>query len=209
VLSSRSPQCPASIPESIPAQPKETSSAESPACFPASATVELDDGSVVRMDALRVGHRVRTGRDAFSDVYVFTHRQAAAAAAFIRIDTTSGHTLRATAGHYIHVNGALAAAGTVQLGDALVLGSGASTTVASISVERGVGLYNPQTLGGDIVVDSVLASTYTRAVDPAVAHAALAPVRVMYEWLGIHPPSFHDGGGTLAARFPQGRPRVV
>ena len=43
------------------------------------------------------------------------------------------------------------------------------------------GLYNPLTLAGDIVVDGILASTYTKAVTPKMAHAALAPLRMMYE----------------------------
>jgi len=44
------------------------------------------------------------------------------------------------------------------------------------------GLYNPHTADGWLVVDGVLTSTYTTAVAPAVADAALAVARAAYRW---------------------------
>ena len=43
------------------------------------------------------------------------------------------------------------------------------------------GLYNPQTMHGDIVVDGVLASVYTAAVAPALVrlHMISSPARVI------------------------------
>jgi hypothetical protein len=64
-----------------------------------------------------------------------------------------------------------------------------------VELVRGVGLYNPQTLHGDIVVDGVRASTYTEAVDPVFAHAVLAPVRAVYRWFGVEVGGMDGGGG--------------
>ena len=45
-------------------------------CFPAASTVEKEDGSLVRMDALQIGDSIRVGPDAFSPVYFFARRDA-------------------------------------------------------------------------------------------------------------------------------------
>jgi hypothetical protein len=63
--------------------------------------------------------------------------------------------------------------------------SGRWTAVVSTTLVEATGLYNPQTIHGDIVVDGIVASTYTTAVDPQVAHGLLAPLRVLYSWLSI------------------------
>jgi desert hedgehog len=183
---------------------KETTTYGKPSCFPAGATVEVASGGLKRMDELAAGDRVHVGRGVYSDVFMFTHKSVDAVAEFVQIETTSGHVLRASAGHYLYVNGQLAAAATVRPGDTLVLGSGAWTTASSVSVEAGVGLFNPQTLHGDIVVNAVLCSTYTRALEPTLAHAALAPARALYKWFGAYTPSFDDGADALASRLPQG-----
>jgi hypothetical protein len=79
----------------------------------------------------------------------------------------------------------LVAAADVMIGDSLVLAfakDAASVVVTKESVS-GLGLYNPQTVDGSIVVDGFLASAYTTAVHPKVAHCSLAPIRWLYEQL--------------------------
>lgn len=91
-----------------------------------------------------------------------------------------------TSGHYLFLNGQMKAAKTAVVGDVVMLGDGSGTEVAS--VDRNVnarGLYNPITTSGDIVVDGLLASTYTTAVEPGISHAILTPWRAMYEWCGL------------------------
>ena len=55
-----------------------------------------------------------------------------------------------------------------------------TTVVVAVATESSTGLYNPHTLNGDIMVNGVKTSTYTSAVAPALAHAALWPVRMLY-----------------------------
>lgn len=164
-------------------------------CFPADATVTLASGRVVRMDALHVGDRVAVGGGAFSDVYLWTHRDAAATPSMVRLATAGGASLRVTPGHLVYVAAAAAAprlvpAADVTVGDALVLDPAANASAAVVvTVGRvaGAGLYNPQTLAGAIVVDGFRCSTVTAAVPGGVAaaEALLSPWRLAYRVLGV------------------------
>jgi hypothetical protein len=164
----------------------------------------LEGGATARMDTLKVGDRVHVGGGVFSDVFMFTHKVAGHAGPFVEIRTASGAVLRATSGHFIYVNGRLSSAGAVAIGDAVELGRGGPDRVTSVSVVSSAGLYNPQTVHGDVVVDGVRASTYTTAVAPGLAHACLAPLRAAYGMLGWSTGAL-DGGSTLTGLLPSGR----
>jgi hypothetical protein len=73
----------------------------------------------------------------------------------------------------------------VRVGDTATSETGATKRVVSVSGEQARGLFDPQTLDGDIVVEGLLASTYTTIVEPALAHAALAPMRLFYQVFGV------------------------
>jgi hypothetical protein len=72
-----------------------------------------------------------------------------------------------------------------------------------VSKVLATGLYNPQTLQGDVVVDNVRASTYTTAVEPAFAHAVLTPLRAAYSALGFSTASL-EAGSALDRMLPSG-----
>jgi hypothetical protein len=173
------------------------------ACFPGDATVLLEGGGTRKMRDLAVGDRVHVGRGQFSDVFMFTHKVPEHAGAFVEITTVGGAVLRATSGHFLYVNGGLAAAGTVTAGDSVELGRGGVDVVARVSTATSTGLYNPQTLHGDVVVDGVRASTFTQAVEPAVAHALLAPLRAAWAVLGTSTTAFEAGSGVLGNPLPR------
>lgn len=149
-------------------------------CFPGDAEVELASGATVRMAELKVGDEVAIGGGAFSPVYVFTHRSATADRTYVQLTAASGATLTVTAGHYVHSPRGLVAAASVAEGDDLVLADGTPSRVVRVHSVTSSGLYNPQTLSGVIVVGGVKVSTYTTAVDPAVAAVALAPLRGLW-----------------------------
>lgn len=73
-------------------------------------------------------------------------------------------------------------AGTVRPGDHLIAAhDGSPLPVTEVDFVRyDGGLYNPQTVDGDLVVDGIVVSTYTTAVEPNMAHALLTPVRAMF-----------------------------
>jgi Hint module len=173
------------------------------ACFPAAAEVELLGGQLVAMSSLRVGHSVKTGVNSYSDVILFTHREPDAVYEFIEITTAGGHTIALSANHYLHVAalGRLVPAGRVKVGDALLLSSsGTSSLVVRTGTVRRRGLYNPQTIDGNIGVDGVIASTYTTAVHPRLARSALVPVRWLYK------APFQGTRSFLGSLFPNGSP---
>lgn len=169
-------------------------------CFPADATVELEDGTIKKMEEISLGDSVKVAEGQFSDIFMFTHKDASRTYSFVKIYTESGAVISATPGHYIYVNGNLAAAKTAIVGDNLELGNGQATTVTAVERVRKVGLYNPQTLHGDIVVNSLRASTFTRTVNPPSAQALMAPLRHIYAMFGLSG-SFLDNGADCIAPF--------
>lgn len=175
-------------------------------CFPGESTVELEDGSVKRMSELVLGDRVRVGPKTFSDVFMFTHKIKTGNFDFVRIATMSGNSLHLSSGHYLYVNGHLTAAKSVKMGDSLRLADGSATRVSQISSASRQGLFNPQTLHGDIIVDNIAASTFTMAVQPSVANMLLSPMRALYSLFGVTSSVFENGGGMLTQLMPAGAP---
>lgn len=133
------------------------------------------------MDHVGVGERVLATlreRWGYSELFAFTHSDASVMSVFVRVETISAKALMLTTGHYLYVNGGVKRGGDVQIGDFLVDEIWGSTEVRWVGcvVERG--LYSPQTMGGDLVVDGVLVTTYSSAFnDVLTAHALLTPLR--------------------------------
>lgn len=162
------------------------------ACFPASATVVAPGGLQVRMEDLAVGDSVTVGEQ-LSQVFMFTHSDPKGMYSFVELTTLSGHALSLSGGHFLYVDGLLKRADAVSVGETLLLSDGARSPVVNVRWIRERGLYNPQTLHGDIAVNGVVASTYTAAVEPKIAHALLAPARVAFKWLGYSSTYFSNG----------------
>jgi hypothetical protein len=175
-------------------------------CFPASASVQLQDGTTKTMAQLEVGDKVLVAPNTYSEVYFFAHRLTDALVAFVKIATSNGNTLMLTGDHYLYVNGKLATAKTVKVGDSLISADGSSIRVVEVSSEVSTGLYNPHTMQGDIVVDGVKTSTYTSSIAPSLAHAMLWPVRMLYS-LGqnIVDGAFNEGSELISALLPSGK----
>lgn len=172
-------------------------------CFPGDATVLLDSGVIRKMADLSIGDRVYTGNGLYSDVFMFTHKLSESQHRFLHIGTASGSKLKVTPGHYLYVNGNLAPAKAIALGDMLELADGSSEPVTQVSEVEASGLYNPQTLNGDIFVDGVKASTYTTAVAPAIAHAALSPLRALYKKTGFSASVERNFPASLLSMLPK------
>ena len=191
-----------------------TCSSSSSKCFPANATVQLEDGTVKTMSQLKKGDRVLVsasgesvdGTGTYSDIYMFSHQDPTAESDFVQIVTASGASVRLTPDHYLYVNGKLAVAKTVRLGDTVSSAGSASDKVVKVGTVRATGLYNPHTLHGDIVVDGVRTSIYTSSIAPALAHAALFPVRMAYQ-LGqdLLGDAFAQGSDLIANSLPDGK----
>lgn len=149
-------------------------------CLPAAARVALPGGRALPVARLRTGDRVHVGRGRYSPVFAWTHRDPAADAACVAIDAGLSRPLILTPGHFVYANGAAVPAGSVRPGDALRGADGRMLVVRGVQAVHAKGLYNPQTLQGDIVVEGVIVSTYTQMVERVQAHALLAPVRATF-----------------------------
>lgn len=180
---------------------------DDPVCFPADATVSLEDGSTKAMSDVQIGDKVNVGSNQFSEVFMFTHKLETFVSKFVNLKTESGHMISLSPGHYIHTASGLRAASTVEIGEDLTLADGEQTKVSEKTESEQVGLYNPQTIHGDIVVNGVVASTYTTAVDPRVAHTLLAPLRAAYAVSGKAFSGLESGNGGFASLVPSGAPQ--
>ena len=187
----------------------ELSPSESPeeddgsACFPADATVEVEGGLVKRMDEIKIGDNVKVGSGEYSPVYMFSHKTSDRRYSFVKVTTCCGTTLSLTKGHYLYVNGQLAAAKSIRVGDSVMTETGVAT-ITDVSTVNGVGLYNPQTITGDIMVNGIKASTYTTAVESKAAHCMLAPVRAVFNIFGLTTTVLENGADSLAKIVPSG-----
>lgn len=194
-----------SEPASSSAEAEATDDDSDAVCFPASATVLLEGGRVKRMEELAVGDRVLSSVGSYSEVFGFTHKltRAESYREFIRLSVGNEKVLLLTSSHYMYINEELQAARNAVVGDSVILGDGRKGAVTSVSREMAYGLYNPQTVHGDIVVSGVLASTYTQAVDARAAHAGLSMARTVFSWFGAFTTAF-EGGSNFMAVLPHG-----
>jgi len=167
--------------------------------------VTLADGSQTTMEQLKVGDKVLVAPGQYSEVYMFSHRLADAKSKVVAI-TTSSSVLRLTPDHYLYLNKSLAIAQTAKPGDSVMDASGNEVSVLAVSTQWADGLYNPHTLHGDIVVNGVITSTYTKAINPSLAHGALYPVRALYQaGVDIIGNTFDAGSEYLAGVLPDGK----
>lgn len=65
------------------------------------------------------------------------------------------------------------------------MNNGQLVTVQNVDEVTDVGLYNPHSLSGSLVVNGYDVSCYTRSVHPPVAHGLLLPVRAMFRALSL------------------------
>jgi len=168
--------------------------AQGGACFPADATVELLNGQIVSMDRLQIGEKVRVGPKTFSEVFMFTHRLHTGAYDYLRFLLADGRSVLMTPGHFAYINGKKVAARDVLIGDVMD-----GSQVVEIQVSKNAGLFNPQTLHGDIVVNGVRASTYTEEIAPLVAHPLLTAVRFLHRVTGFRVEMFENGWDGILA----------
>ncbi len=155
-------------------------------CFPGAARVGTGAG-VVRMSEVALGQRVADSGIGDSPVYMFSHRDPDAVARFVRVQYRDmrlnvTRMLTASPGHYVWTTARrLRAMDELQVGDALLDAQGRNTLrITRVSDVVDLGLYNPHTISGSLVVDGVLVSSYTRAVTPASATSALCVIRAFH-----------------------------
>lgn len=163
-------------------------------CFPAGELVALPDGSQLPVERLSIGQLVASS-DRYTSSQIFMHSHAAphALTRFVRIffrDAGEVSSLRVSPGHYVYRLAVdeypqLVAASKIVAGDRLLGADRLPRRVERVSSVIARGLFNPQSLDGDLIVSGVRVSAFTTAVDPEVAHSVLVPFRFLYR-IGLY-----------------------
>ena len=145
-------------------------------CFPSEARVTartpLGQQVTRRMEELQVGDEVLTS-GGFSPIFAFMDHTAETKGDYVRLHTTSGATVSASADHIIfaHETRDLVMAGSIKVGDTLWVHSNATVVgdalapavVVRVEQTEERGLHAPLTKDGSIIVDGVLASSYAKS----------------------------------------------
>ncbi|CAB9507731.1 Desert hedgehog protein [Seminavis robusta] len=144
-------------------------------CFSASMTTMTPEGPK-KMDELKINDLVLTSSGKFQKVYAWLHRtpeklaaSQARESAYLQIVTDSGNKIEMTPKHMIYINDQQypVEAGHVKVGDYLsLMEPGHATTiktakVTAITTVKLMGGFSPATEDGTIVVNGLLASSYS------------------------------------------------
>lgn len=127
-------------------------------CHPAHATIELDSGTHIRIDALAVGDVIRTP-SGFEPVVGFLHADAHAATNYHMLTTDKNATIAISDKHWLFIDGVEVDPATARIGQTVSTPSGPQRII-SIAKEMHDGAYHPVTASGAYYVDGVAASTY-------------------------------------------------
>ncbi|CAN8073654.1 unnamed protein product, partial [Agarophyton chilense] len=155
-------------------------------CLAGDVLVQLDDGTLRRMDALQRGDRVRAPRG-HDTVISLSHADATMRTKFIQLCVlvtgaeTTLTTLTLTPGHLLLArNGEAFAAREARAGSALRAVDGVRAVVNSTKTVWRRGVYSPLTRQGVLVLrGGVVVSCYSELLHERVAHAMLTPVRAL------------------------------
>ncbi|XP_043914782.1 sonic hedgehog protein-like [Protopterus annectens] len=175
-------------------RPPQPTDPPSTGCFPASSTVQLEDGSFKQIKDVKNKDRIlavdRQGKLLFSEVILLMDVVSDYVGEFVGIVAGGGH-LQLTPAHVLFVadtNKSLSFdpvsifAGQVKEGQFVFVVKPGNKDVEPVRVEKvyrvqGYGAYAPLTEEGTVVVDNILASCYAVFSNPSIAHWSLAPFR--------------------------------
>jgi len=146
-------------------------------CFTADSTVQTPSGPV-RMDMLHVGQQVlvmndATGQAVYEPVDSFIHRREDVVATFMRLETDKGAVLKLSPEHLVPVvecgtgqsSSQVRYAKDAQAGECLLVHNGEQIEqqqISAVSTTVNTGIYAPLTKSGNVLVNDVVASCYSK-----------------------------------------------
>lgn len=154
-------------------------------CFSATATADVEKKGKTLVKDIQVGDKVLTVENEYKTVYTVDHKDPSKKATFVQIHSTANaeSPLEITERHMVFLHGEEKPipASAVKVGDALqTVNSDSPSFVTKISFVERLGVWNPITVDGTVVVDGIVTSTYSmgfRANDEA--NVELAGSKVM------------------------------
>jgi len=157
------------------------------ACFSGDNLVQVQGTGNVLMSELQVGDRVLTSAESYEPVYAFGHRHETVKTTFVKFLVESGSWLEMTGAHLIHVKGKAhpVRADSVEVGESLVGKEGENLMITKIKEVNKKGIYAPLTASGNLVVNSLIASSYVSMQDNADEYVQLASTNMMLSQAGI------------------------
>jgi desert hedgehog protein len=177
-------------------------------CFPAKSMIITERNGPQHISTLMIGDKVLAshsdGNLFFDDVYMFGHKNMDVKAQFVKLQTSGKASLRLTSDHLVPIvrdgHRLVIHSKDVQVGDLVQVHSANATSatfesIITKSIVSDVGLFNPYTLSGTIVVDGVVASCHSSwvfdtlfellNVNRASGYQTLfAPIRFIYKVVG-------------------------
>jgi len=169
-----------------------TASDKSVVCFSNSSTVRTDAGLEIPISDVKIGDKLQSaspdGKVVYAEVYGFGHREPAAQATVIRVETNHGPMLELTSTHMLHsgstccdFNG-LVEAKDLEIGAVIWVvdsdGTMAPSTVSSLKTLQATGMFNPLTRSSSLIVNGISASNFAdvpKWTSPAAVHNWLGP----------------------------------
>jgi hedgehog protein len=163
--------------------------------------VQTSNGSLLRLDELRVGERIlafdtTTGSFTYSEVILFLDRDPEQRREFLRLRTASGRTLTVTPSHLLVVvrntsdtyRVQAVFADRVRVGDRVLIHNRLEPEIDTVISTEAIlrrGVYAPLTREGTVVVDSIVASCYAVVDSQSIAHWSYAPFRLYASFLRL------------------------
>ena len=127
---------------------------------------------------------------------MFSHQEATASS-YLTLHTSSNHSISATEDHYLWAIRRGSAAIKISCARDLVTGDSLlvlneheaanntalqSDVIVAITCSQQLGLFNPHTMSGSIIVNQIAALTFTRTIAPSIAlhRALMQPVQILH-----------------------------
>lgn len=167
-------------------------------CFTGDSTVQLVTGETRPLSGVQLGDKVLAvnslGHLVYDDVISFLHHDSTQAMTFHRLELANGRKLTLTADHLVYAawpgwrKHGLAEpvfADRLQPGSYVFSPTGNASApleavlLTNVSAVSSAGVYAPLTSHGTIVIDGVVTSCYASIDSQRLAHASMAPLRLM------------------------------
>jgi len=141
------------------------------ACFHGDGTLLLESGATKKFSELALGERIKTtdgqGRFSFSSVLTLPHKNNTEPAAFVALTTETGKKVDMTSDHIIpKCDEQEVTAGELVVGDCVLTADG-KETLMEVSSTAKTGVFTAITQDKFIIVDGIVASSFSKDSDPA------------------------------------------
>ena len=169
----------------------EQASKKKGSCFPSGATVFTPSGPMQIKD-VRVGDELMSEDGSFSSVYLIGHKDNSAVIDFIKITALNGQSVLMSPFHFIQCDGQYMFAKDVKPNMTVTMWQTSTrkdVKIMSVESVSDVGLHNPYTMSGSLIVDGFAVSAHSEwfledyvgaRYIPSIYQMLLSPIRLLH-----------------------------